>query len=853
MSSPDSSDCDSDVTELETGVVDMIEELTEVIDEQVTEEPNVEGNEEEDNGPSRIPNLLKNMLNLTQYNEGDTGRNYNILKEKYDDQLMIIKAYGRQIEEKVKMIRSLKNRTTRERRKLEKRTKELEDRINGISEPPVPWSHKLREFLQGETGDYGTIFRDSCKQENMSQKMTVLHPSLGLRHEVVSEQTLLLRRERARNKYDTSPGDFLSHRRFMALILPSIFITVQPIYHRLLGQPTFPFERLPAEIQVKIFARVFVKSPLVHCLSRLDPLNPPLQEDFPKKDTKGESQLPTGFHFSTRPCQIALMRRPHDVLDPLLVCKRWYYVGVHAFYGANTFAFSSLGEWHRFCNGIGMARVERLVNVELMWHGSNMRRHKTRISRRSVGLSWFTKTRRLRTLVVHIQESAKDRRRRKYENPDKVWNSEDDDDDDDDYEEEEEEQLFVSENGSNGNYGNGRKGNRSKVNNNRDNHSDDEDTCRPSDVPFNPVAALMKENKNRQKLRSMRTVQGMDYIYQLRGMKWIRFKERDGVQKRQSILDPSFLEDIGRAVTQPKRRSAEIKSELKYLLPLKGLEDWIPSEKDMRIVEAFYDESPNVDWAYGYGNSDDEDLAEDDLESDYESVAGSLLDDEDDPVPPGSPETLMTPPATPPNRAEQYRQKRDDKASENASDDDDRSSGLFVSSRSNSTITPSERMEVDKEEPPGNGDGNALGKNLENNPHPDPGLSFGSAGPLDPITIDLTGDDDEESLFVPTSSPGRSVKIEPADGHSRGPSIDPTTPNQNNNDDDSDESTGWDYESESDRFYQEDTPPGDDELLIQEPIPPPRPPRKRPSKKNSESGGSSTKRRKLNSSTKSKG
>ncbi|KAI2771688.1 hypothetical protein F4815DRAFT_488792 [Daldinia loculata] len=113
------------------------------------------------------------------------------------------------------------------------------------------------------------------------------------------------------------------------------------------------------------------------------------------------------------------------MLKPLLVCKRWYFIGVHAFYGANTFAFSSLGEWHRFCNGIGTARVQRLVNVEhgantfafsslgewhrfcngigtarvqrlvnveLMWHGALMPKHETRISQRTLGLKCLVPT-----------------------------------------------------------------------------------------------------------------------------------------------------------------------------------------------------------------------------------------------------------------------------------------------------------------------------------------------------------------------------------------------------------------------------------------------------------------------------
>ncbi|KAI1100627.1 hypothetical protein F4804DRAFT_318389 [Jackrogersella minutella] len=185
-------------------------------------------------------------------------------------------------------------------------------------------------------------------------------------------------------------GDHLCNRGFLTIILPSLFTKLVPLSLHLLEQPIFPFKQLPCEVQIKIFRLVFVRQDLIHCLSRLDLSNPPLRDEFPESDDERRSHLPTGFHFGTRPCQIALARDPTTVLSPLLVSKRWHFIGVHAFYGHNTFAFSSLGEWHRFCNGISAARVERLANVELMWHGSLMRRHPTRISRRSLDLGWLT-------------------------------------------------------------------------------------------------------------------------------------------------------------------------------------------------------------------------------------------------------------------------------------------------------------------------------------------------------------------------------------------------------------------------------------------------------------------------------
>ncbi|KAI1205509.1 uncharacterized protein F4807DRAFT_280728 [Annulohypoxylon truncatum] len=857
---PSDSGSDTDITEDNFGVVDMIEELTEVIHEQVTERPTINADEERGNHNDNfrefndvspdIPRLMDGMLTLTKYNEQTEGRNYNILKEKYEDQLKVIKAYGREIQEKVKMIRSLKWNTTHERKKVERECQELRDRLKGISEPPEPWSHKLRVFLRGEGGYYNAIWRDSCKQENMSQKMNVLHPDLILERQEVPEETLLLRRQRAQSKYSRAPGDYLFDRRFLTIVMPDIFFSIQPVSRRMLEQPTFPFEQLPAEIQVKIFARVFVKNGLVHCLSRLDPWNPPLPEDFPMEDVDGQGQLPTGFHYGSKPCQIALARKPNEVLDPLLVSKRWFFIGVHAFYGANTFAFSSLGEWHRFCNGIGMERVERLTNVELMWHGSKMRRHETRISRRSVGLSWFLKTKRLRTLVVHIQESANNRMRRKYEvrgkgnNPDDLAQLLVQDD---------EEQLFVRDDDEEQLF----------VNDDDDDIDDHVETCRPSDVPFDPIAALMEQTEkqaNKRKLRSMRTVQGMDYIYQLRGMNWIRFKERDGPGHRQSILDPSFLEDIERAVTRPKRRNVALMSELQNLSALTGLQDWIPSEKDMQIIQAFYDESPDVDWANGYGDSDDEDDIEAESESEAEEaesddnndVEQPLVDNEDEVVPPEPAGAPITPPATPAQQLGENLQGRDGEASKDASDDDDRSSGLFVSSRSNSTIDPFERMEVDENVSLGDADVNMRENVEENRQLPTPSSS--SAGPSGPTIPDPMGEDDGESLFVRTPSPHAATKIDLTGGQSKDQPIDLTMLEDSERNSDSDASENWDYDSDADRYIKQETPPpdSDDEPPAQASIPPRRPPPKRRNKKNTVNDGSAPKRRKLNKPAKAK-
>ncbi|KAH9890154.1 hypothetical protein F4778DRAFT_785315 [Xylariomycetidae sp. FL2044] len=328
---------------------------------------------------------------------------------------------------------------------------------------------------------------------------------------------------------------------------------------RLLDQAPFRFDDLPVDIQLRIFRMIFIQRKLVHCLSRLDPNGPP--PDLPPYDGNRRCGFPNRFHFGRKPCVINEALRPNEVLQPLLVSKRWFFIGVHAFYGGNTFAFSSLGEFGRFCTGIGRARVQRLVNLELFWHGALMQPHETNVSRRTYGLRWFCQTQRLRTVVVHIQEDSKDRVRRRYEQQKRK-----------DYTK-----------------------NFAEVRETEAYETSDEE-AEENRVLKDDVYAMMTRRTdlqpNHRRMRSMRTTHGIDYLYQLRGMKWIRFKESHGTERRQNIRDWSFLTDMNNVTTQPKDRRDALKSELVNLPPLTGLSAWDPSPDDMQIIRAFYDETP---------------------------------------------------------------------------------------------------------------------------------------------------------------------------------------------------------------------------------------------------------------------
>ncbi|KAK3984488.1 hypothetical protein QBC44DRAFT_252812, partial [Cladorrhinum sp. PSN332] len=282
----------------------------------------------------------------------------------------------------------------------------------------------------------------------------------------------------------------------------------------------FDFARLPAHLQLKVFKHALYRpGELIHCISRLDPFSPPPQ--IPVAEEGEEAPKPPrimthGFFWGKRACNINNdTRRPNEVLALLLVSKRFHWIGVHVFYGLNTFAFSSLGEFHRFCSGIGKARLARIQHLELTFTGNQyltvrVPEGKKRIpfSLRTHALWAFLDTYRLKTLVVHINESGKIYIRRRYE-----------------------------------------------------------------PAALKELMARKTAGQPNQRLtRSMRTCQGMDYIYQLRGLEWIRFYDlhkavKEG-QRRAKIRDWSFIDDVNSTSTMPKVPTRFEASRLENLRPL---------------------------------------------------------------------------------------------------------------------------------------------------------------------------------------------------------------------------------------------------------------------------------------------
>lgn len=314
------------------------------------------------------------------------------------------------------------------------------------------------------------------------------------------------------------------------------------------------FNDLPANVQADIFRRwLCMDRRLVHCLSRLDPFQAP-----PAMPPSRSGLLNRFYWGEERDCNITQdTHDPQDILRLLLVCKSFYFKGVHAFYGTNTFAFSSLGEFHRFCKGIGAARTARLQHIEMTWMGNQYLTIKPDekgrwFSKRTSALTHLLEMSRLLTMVIFVNESQPGHNRRNYEPPQVQKN------------------LGLKTLGQ-------------------------------------PIERLS---------RNLRTVQGLDYIHALRGLGWIHFYDLWPALKqgggRFPIHDASFAADVNSTVTMPKAPPAAEKAQLKNLVSVfkpqrpAGGDDssdgssspesqsgsaWAPSDADWELVGKFYDEA----------------------------------------------------------------------------------------------------------------------------------------------------------------------------------------------------------------------------------------------------------------------
>ncbi len=302
----------------------------------------------------------------------------------------------------------------------------------------------------------------------------------------------------------------------------------------------FPFEKLPGQIQTQILQMLLHKpGQLIHCISRLDPFVEPAT--FPSAADLGEhrSGYKNVFYWGERECSITEDGvDPNQLLAILSACKRMFFLSANIFYSLNTFAFSSLGELGRFMQGSGLARIARIQHIEVVLTGSQRltcrpdSRGRPPFSRRTFPLTWFADLPRLKTLVIHINESGKQYVRRKTENA----------------------------------------------------------------AVKKFMTAKTAGQPNTRMTRALRCVQGLDYIYQLRGLKFVKFydfqKALDGDGIREPVRDWSFLEDVSNVVTMPKVPKREEQAQLENLEPLVPEDqNWQPSAEDWELVKPLFIES----------------------------------------------------------------------------------------------------------------------------------------------------------------------------------------------------------------------------------------------------------------------
>ncbi|KAK6210985.1 hypothetical protein QIS74_10249 [Colletotrichum tabaci] len=403
----------------------------------------------------------------------------------------------------------------------------------------ITWHEKLCLFItepgNSQAMPYNKIYRLCCKEENMSTRIEYVHPDLRLRPPKNSEsqQDILqgLSTDEAENdgptalfvQDDEQPGGVNQTQS-------------QTTFN------TFPFSQLPASVQGNILKFVFVQeNRLIHCISRLDPYIPP--EDVTGTNAH-RSGLPHRFHISGKSCNISYAIKPTEHLALLSVCKRWYYLGVHAFYGLNTFAFSSLGEFGRFCNGIGAARRQRIQHIELLWMGNQYLTHRPLreegknghqlkwVSKRTWDISSLCQMHRLKSLTVHIDESGNSHKRRNHE---------------------------------------------------------------PSHY-INWMASITAGQPNFRPMRSLRTVQGLEFIYQLRGMELIQFYDYEMARKhggRHPIRDWSFYMDIENVTAMPKAGERAKEAEFENLTPV--LANFVAPDEYLDAVKDLYRQSDAFD------------------------------------------------------------------------------------------------------------------------------------------------------------------------------------------------------------------------------------------------------------------
>ncbi|KAJ4263820.1 hypothetical protein NW762_005853 [Fusarium torreyae] len=184
----------------------------------------------------------------------------------------------------------------------------------------------IRHGRHRDWKNWGDIYKLSCREENMSWALgnpisPKTHPYLKLRPPTDGEEAKAIGGE------GCSP---------------------QPVYRRPRLESEeeihpFRFNELENEDKIKILRYLLVfDGEIVHAISRLDPFYEPSSVH---RNCNGQLSLFHRFHIGREEVSLTFGTiHPQILLAPLLVCKQWNLIGSSLFYGANKFAFSSIGE-----------------------------------------------------------------------------------------------------------------------------------------------------------------------------------------------------------------------------------------------------------------------------------------------------------------------------------------------------------------------------------------------------------------------------------------------------------------------------------------------------------------------------
>ncbi|KAI3536339.1 hypothetical protein CABS01_01212 [Colletotrichum abscissum] len=456
-------------------------------------------------------------------------------------------------DEQIKRLESKIHELSLDNHTLRANIARLEKKRNSQNRHEPTWHKKLDLYLTNPAHQkaltYTDIYKLCCKEENMSTKTGNVHPNLRLRGPTNNEL-----QADALEGLDTDSvsqdGESEESRHGPEGLFVQDDEHPEDIQRSEGQQPRadpylkgFPFHRLPAKVQANIIKFVFVEeSKLIHCITRLDRFMPPEQ---PTQTNANRSGLPRRFHLSGTSCNITYGMKPNTRLALLTVCKRWYYFGIHAFYGLNTFAFSSLGEFGRFCTGIGEARRERIQHIELLWVGSQYLTHKPvkegrkgalkYVSKRTWDVSWLCQLPRLRTLIIHIDESGPQYTRRRHE----------------------------------------------------------------PKAYADWMASVTAGQPNFRMTRSLRNLQGLHFLHALRGMELIQFYDYNISRQeggRHLIRDWSFFMDIENVTAMPKTDDKAEAAKLANLIPV--LPRYEASQEDVEAIKGLYHKSQAFDAVY---------------------------------------------------------------------------------------------------------------------------------------------------------------------------------------------------------------------------------------------------------------